>query len=63
MVDPRQPRSVRPGWVAWGLALMVSALALLAAVTGLCVACELYVMGRRVVTRGRVPEKRVVAGA
>jgi Domain of unknown function (DUF4395) len=51
------------GWVAWGLALVVSALALLAAVTGLCVGCELYVIGRRVLTRGRVPEKRVVAGA
>jgi Domain of unknown function (DUF4395) len=40
--------------VAWGLALVVSALALLAAVTGLCVGCELYVWGRRVATGGRV---------
>jgi hypothetical protein len=52
------------GWVAWGLALVVSALALLAATTGLCVGCELYVIARRLVTRGRVPEKRVArAGA
>jgi Domain of unknown function (DUF4395) len=47
------------GWVAWGLGLLVSALALLAAGTGLCVGCELYVIARRVATRGRVPEKRV----
>jgi len=32
---------------AWVLALVVSSLALLAAVTGLCVGCELYVLGRR----------------
>jgi Domain of unknown function (DUF4395) len=52
------------GWLAWGLALVVSALALLAAVTGLCVGCELYVAVRRVATRGRVPAKRVArAGA
>lgn len=48
------------GWVAWGLALVVSVLALLAATTGLCVGCELYVVVRRVATRGRVGEKRVV---
>jgi hypothetical protein len=47
------------GWLAWGLALLVSALALLAAVTGLCVGCEFYVLARRVITRGRVAEKRV----
>ena len=52
------------GWVAWGLGLLVSALALLAATTGLCVGCEFYVIARRVATRGRVPEKRVArAGA
>lgn len=50
------------GWLAWGLALLVSALALLAAATGLCVGCEAYVLGRRVLTRGRVSGKRVVAG-
>jgi hypothetical protein len=33
----------------------VAALALLAAVTGLCVGCELYVVGRRLLTRGRAP--------
>lgn len=43
------------GWVAWGLGLLVAALALLAAVTGLCVGCELYVVGRRLLTRGRAP--------
>ena len=43
------------GWVAWGLGLVVSALALLAATTGLCVGCELYVYFRRLATRGRVP--------
>lgn len=43
--------------VAWGLALVVSALALLAALTGLCVGCELYVLVRRLATRGRVPAR------
>lgn len=47
---------------AWTLALIVSGLALLAAVTGLCVGCELYVMVRRVGTRGRIRGKRVVPG-
>jgi hypothetical protein len=41
-------------WVTWGLGLFVAALALLAATTGLCVGCELYVWGRRIATRGRV---------
>jgi uncharacterized protein DUF4395 len=41
--------------LAWGLGLLVSALALLAATTGLCVGCELYVFVRRLATRGRVP--------
>ncbi len=45
------------GWVAWGLGLVVSALALLAAITGLCVGCELYVYARRLATRGRIPER------
>lgn len=44
-------------WLAWTLGLIVSALALLAAVTGLCVGCELYVYARRVLTRGRVSER------
>lgn len=38
---------------AWVLALVVSSLALLAAVTGLCVGCELYVLGRRARTADR----------
>jgi hypothetical protein len=42
------------GWIAWGLGLLVSALALLAATTGLCVGCELYVAARRLATRGRI---------
>jgi hypothetical protein len=42
-------------FLAWTLALIVSALALLAAVTGLCVGCELYILARRFATRGRVP--------
>ncbi len=46
--------------VAWTLALIVAALALLASTTGLCVGCELYVIGRRVATRGRMPRKIVV---
>jgi hypothetical protein len=41
--------------LAWGLAVAVSSLALLSAVTGLCVGCELYVIGRRVASRGRAP--------
>jgi hypothetical protein len=41
--------------LAWTLALIVSALALLSAVTGLCVGCEFYVLARRFATRGRVP--------
>ena len=42
-------------WLAWGLGLLVAALALLAAITGLCVGCELYVVVRRLLTRGRAP--------
>ena len=41
-------------WVAWALGLLVAALALLAAVTGLRVGCELYVWARRIATGGRV---------
>ena len=44
--------------VAWGLGLLVSALALLSAITGLCVGCELYVVARRLLTRGRIPDRR-----
>ncbi len=33
--------------VAWALVLIVAGLALLAAVTGLCVGCEIYVIGAR----------------
>ena len=43
--------------VAWGLGLLVSGLALLAAITGLCVGCELYVLARRVATGGRVARR------
>ena len=43
--------------VAWGIGLLVSALALLAATTGLCVGCELYVFVRRLATRGRVAHR------
>jgi hypothetical protein len=46
-------------WAAWGLAVLVSGLALLSAVTGLCVGCELYVVGRRIATRGRAPGRIV----
>jgi hypothetical protein len=46
-------------WLAWGLALVVSALALLAAITGLCVGCELYVWARRIATGGRVRARLV----
>lgn len=31
-----------PAWIGWTLVLAVSGLALLAAVTGLCVGCEIY---------------------
>ncbi len=53
------------GWVAWGLGLLVSALALLAAITGLCLGCELYVWARRLATGGRVRGRlvRPVEGA
>ena len=37
--------------LAWGLGLLVSALALLAATTGLCVGCEAYVLGKRLLAR------------
>ena len=47
---------------AWTLALIVSALALLAAATGLCVGCELYVASRRLLTRGRVAERITAPG-
>lgn len=50
---PGQPLT----WPAWGLALLVSALALLAATTGLCVGCELFVFVRRLATRGRVARR------
>lgn len=46
--------------LAWTLAVVVSALALLAAVSGLCVGCELYVAARRVATGGRVRERLTV---
>ena len=46
--------------LAWSLAVLVSALALLAAITGLCVGCELYVLARRVATRGRVRSRVTV---
>lgn len=48
-----------PG-LGWTLALIVAALAGLAAVTGLCVGCEFYVIGRRLLTRGAQPRKIVV---
>ena len=50
---PEQPLA----WLAWGLGLMVSALALLAATTGICVGCELYVFVRRIATRGRISRR------
>lgn len=50
---PEQPVT----WLAWGLGLLVSALALLAATTGLCIGCELYVFARRIATRGRVARR------
>ena len=43
---------------AWTLGLLVSGLALLAAVTGLCLGCELYVIARRIATHGRIPHRR-----
>ena len=49
--------------LAWTLTVVVSALALLAAVTGLCVGCELYVLTRRVATRGRVARRLTVPSA
>lgn len=48
--------------LAWTLAIIVSALALLAASTGLCVGCELYVLIRRAATRGRVARRITVPG-
>lgn len=45
---------------AWGLGLLVAALALLAAITGLCVGCEFFVIGRRIATKGRVASRLVV---
>jgi len=46
--------------LGWILGLIVSALALLAATTGLCVGCEIYVVARRVITKGRIPSKIIV---
>jgi Domain of unknown function (DUF4395) len=48
--------------LAWTLGLVVSGLALLAAVTGLCVGCELFVMVRRMATGGRIRSKRMIPG-
>lgn len=45
---------------AWSLGLIVSTLALLAATSGLCVGCEIYVLGRRVATRGRISQRITV---
>lgn len=50
---PEQPVET----LAWGLGLVVAALALLASITGLCVGCELYVFIRRLATRGRVARR------
>lgn len=44
---------------AWSLALIVSGLALVAAVAGLCVGCELYVIARRALRRWGVPATTV----
>ena len=43
--------------VAWSLGLIVSALAILAASTGLCVGCEIYVIARRFITHGRIKRR------
>ena len=48
--------------LAWTLAVLVSGLALLAALTGLCVGCELYILTRRFATRGRVAGRLTVPG-
>lgn len=40
-----------PVWIGWALTLAVSGLALLAAVTGLCIGCELYVRIQRLRAR------------
>ena len=47
---------------AWALGVLVAALALLAATTGLCVGCEFYVFARRVMG-GASSRERVEAGA
>lgn len=46
--------------VAWGLSLVVAALAALASVTGICVGCEMYVWYKKRTAAGWHP---VVAGA
>jgi hypothetical protein len=46
--------------LGWTLSLIVAALAGLAATTGLCVGCEFYVIGRRILTKGEQPRKIVV---
>lgn len=38
--------------VGWALALVVAALQALLAATGLCVGCEMYVIGRRLLAKG-----------
>jgi hypothetical protein len=38
---------------AWTLGILVAALALLAATTGLCVGCEFYVFARRILATKR----------
>jgi hypothetical protein len=40
-------------FVAWALTLIVAALALLAAITDICVGCEVYNLGRRLFARSR----------
>lgn len=43
--------NVGPPIVAWGLVLMVSALALFAAASGICLGCEIYLLLQRVAGR------------
>lgn len=47
---------------AWTLAVIVATLALLAAATGLCVGCELYILSRRLLTGGRIPRRITSTG-
>ncbi len=48
---------VGPALLAWSLVLVVAALALFAAVSGICLGCEIYLLLQRIVGRTSAPPR------